>query len=266
MYNINDKILKKIVDNTIEFLEDNTKMFCELEKKDKEVNDFNFDIKILISMIKEFKKRKLNDKGLKRILVSHCGNPYITALLCFESLINNAEIIIAIDDICYALNYGFVKNFNDILKNQNIEYKIELKNNLSSEEVDKEKFDKIVCLGNFNTYSSYEKCKSTPQFVPFMGIKIYYDSEDYRDLVYDLVNFAELNFYEIEIINYEEDFEDAIFIMNNSEDDYCSTILSKDKKKKERFKKEINSEIICVNENPFKKIKLEIPEKVFCNF
>lgn len=264
MYDISGKNLKLILNSIISLIKENKKNLIKLSQIDNEVNEFDFDIDVLISTVNKYKEFSINDKNGKYIFVSHYGNPYITTMLCIEAMLNKFKVCIGIDDICYGLNKAIIKIINSALKNYNIKTEFELKNNFTNSEIAELKFDKILCLGNANSYMYLRKISNVEVInVPLYDLNLYYDSEKYENLVESIRQVALKNFYEIEIFDKEENYEDVIYMINNGLKKYCSIILSEDKEKQNNFKKSINSEIICINENPFNKFKVELPNEIW---
>lgn len=252
----------KLVNLVMEWIKENQKILNQIWKEDKTVNSFEFDADQLMDLIEEFKNRTKIEKGKQKILVEHYGNPYITALLCMEGLIHQAELIIGIEDCCYGLNRAIVKIVNEVWQGE----KILLKKDLTCEEIEEINPNKIVCLGNSNAYMRFRKMKNKQvQNVPLFNLTLYYDSEAYEELAQTIRNYAFQNCYEIEIFDETEDFEEVMEEIKISQNQYCAVILSKDKEKQERFKREIPAKMVCVNENPFGKWEWKIPEEVFEN-
>ena len=123
--------------------------------------------------------------------------------------------------------------------------------------------NKVVCLGTSNIYEIYKNIKKLEvEYIPLFNLFLYYDSEEYEELVEKIRSYAIDNFFEIEILDYEEEFEDVLYIMN-CEKRYASVLLSKDIEKQNIFKEKQNAEVVCVNENPFKDFELKLPENIF---
>lgn len=252
--------IEKLVNSVIELIKDNRNILNKIWQEDKEVNFFEFDVEQLIHWIKDFRNEKVIWKAKQRVLVQHYGNPYITALLCLEGLRKQAEVIIGIEDFGYGLNKAIVKIINDVGQGA----KILLKNNLTCQQIEEMNPDKVVCLGNSNAYMRFRKMKNTMvQNVPLFNLAVYYDCEEYEELVEIIRNYATYHFYEIEIFDETEELEDVIEEIESGQNQYCAVILSKNKEKQEKFKQEIHAKIICVNENPFAKWEYEIPDEVF---
>ena len=257
MKNING-ILKDI----IELIKDNKEIFNKLIIADKKISGFELDISKLIEYIESYKNFEIKNQVKRKILINHYGNPYITAKLCIEAICNNNDLIIGINDICYGLNKAIVKIVNDTLEEYRINIKIEVINSIILEEFNN--LDKVICLGDSNSYMEFRKnSNNIVEYVPLFDINLYYDSENFEEVVETIRRIAIQNFYEIEIFDDTEEFEDVIYIINKGLEKNCSVILSNDKAKQIQFKKEINSQIICINENPFNKFKLAIPQQIW---
>lgn len=261
---MNNSQFKRIINQVIELIKDNKSILEKIKKEDYEVISFDADIDKIVNILKQNMNREISDLSSTAILIEHYGNPYLTTLICIETLLHNSSITIGIEDLCFGLNKAIVKIFNDIFKEYKLEIEISLKNNFTKNEIQKSNFDKIICLGNSNSYSELRKISGAiVKNVPLFSISVYYDSEKFEELIKTIVNFADKNFYEIEIFDDEEDFEDVVYMINTSKDAYCSVILSDDENKQKQFKEKIQSEVICVNENPFNNFKLDINGKIF---
>lgn len=258
--------MNRIINNVIDFVKDNKNVLDRIKKEDNEVFAFDFNEKKLIEVLLRYKHHTIKHENLKKIFVSHYGNPYVTAILCMEAIMNNWELVIGIEEVCYGLNTAIVKMVNDSLKEYKIHKQILLKMNATNNDIEKMDLDKVICLGNSNAYANFRKVKTAKvEYVPFCDIALYYDLDEYEELVENIRNYAVRNLYEIEIFDETEELEDVIDMINHGLPKYCVVILSKDKEKQEKLKHEICSEMICVNENPFQRFEWELPEKIFYN-
>ena len=256
--------MKRIVNDVIDFVKDNQNRLEKIKQEDSEVFAFGFDVDKLIEVLTNYKNETRKQESTKKIFVSHYGNPYITAMLCLEAIMHQTELVIGIEDICYGLNSAIVKIVNDIVKEYKIHTKISLKMNPSNNDIEAMSLEQCICLGNSNAYTQFRKLKNVEtKYVPLFDVAVYYDAEEYEELAEDIRYFAYQNLYEIEIFDETEELEDVIYSINHSLTKQCAVILSKNKEKQEEFKQEINSKIICVNENPFKKFELKILEEIF---
>ncbi len=256
--------MNKIITNIIDLIKDNKAILEKIKKEDDEIFAFEFDINRLLDMLSNYKNVKCKQTKPKKIFVSSLGNPYITLMLCIETIFHNCELVLGIQEICYGLNVALVKIVQDSLKEQKMHIKISLKMNVGKKELETENWDKIICLGNSNDYMNLRKLEGFEvKYVPFFDIVLYYDSIEFEELVETMRNFAIQNLCEIEIFDETEDFEEVIYEINHTLPKFCAVILSKDMQKQERFKKEIGSHVVCVNQNPFHKFEIKIPEEIF---
>lgn len=254
---------KRVIMQVIELIKDNKTILEKIKKEDYEVIPFDVDIDKIIHILKENTEKEIFDLSSESVLIEHYGDPYFTTLLCIEALTYQNSITIGIEDLCLGINKAIVKIFNDVFKDNKLEIEITLKNNISISEIQNYNFDKIVCLGNTNAYSNLSKVSGiVVKNVPLFSVALYYDSDEFYDLVEKIVDYCDRNYYEIEVFDNDDEFEDSIYMINNI-NLYCSVILSKDENKQKSFKKEIQSEIVCVNENPFKRFKYDISGKIF---
>lgn len=256
--------MKKIVDDIIDLIKDNKNNLVKLKKEDDEIFAFDFQINQFIEEISKYKNKTIQKKEPKKLFISHYGNPYITAVLCMEAILHQAEVVIEIEEICYGVNKAIVKIVNDVLQENKIHMQISLQMNTNKEVIEKANFDKLICLGNSNAYTNLKKIKNiSVEYVPLFDMVVYYDSLEYEELAENIRIFATQNLYEIEIFDETENFEDVIYSISHSLPKYCAVILSKDQTKQNKFKQQIKSQIICINENPFKQFQLKIPNEIF---
>ena len=254
---------KRVLMQVIELIKDNKTILEKIKKEDYEVIPFDVDIDKIIHILKENTEKEIFDLSSESVLIEHYGDPYFTTLLCIEALTYQNSITIGIEDLCLGINKAIVKIFNDVFKDNKLEIKITLKNNFTISEIHNYNFGKIVCLGNTNAYSDLSKNSGIiVKNVPLFSVALYYDSDEFYDLVEKIVDYCDRNYYEIEVFDNDDEFEDSVYMINNS-NMYCSVILSKDEEKQKTFKEQIKSEMICVNENPFKLFKFDLSGKLF---
>lgn len=256
--------LNCVVKFIIEAVKNNKKILSKLNEEDNEVNYFEFDADKLVKIISEFKNVNIQEKTKRKILVNHYGNPYITALICMEAIINNVEVVIGIEDYCYGLNMAIIKIVNKAMEDSKISLNFAIYNNIEMSQIREAALDKVVCLGNSNSYMQFRKIENVEvDNVPLFDLTVYYDSEEYEGLARNIKDFANHNFYEIEIFNDTDEFDDVVYMASNLGPKYCAVILSQDEKKCNKFKNIESFRYVCVNENPFKYFKLELPENIF---
>lgn len=247
------KLIERIKEN-----EENIKGVNEIDKKyyDKiiDVNDF-------IKIIEEYNDRKIVEKN-KNILCIYNGNPEITLRLCIEAVLLQTNFILGIQDFMVGVNTLIVEIVNDILKKQNS--KIFMFNLIKFEDVKNlnEKIDKILCIGNTNEYLKLaENNLSKLDFYPYKSLDIYCEDDELESLQRMIYDYSMTNQYEIEVY-LKDNIDNIIGQMNEFGNGYCSVLLSKNKENIKKFEQEIESEIICINESPYNKIRFEIEKYI----
>ena len=116
-----------------------TKNFEELLKKHQIIDENHYKEKITIDDMKryldEYKMAENASDKEKKVLILLAGNPEIVFKCCLETLNRNLDMTIAIQDYCLAQNTLIVDAMNDIIKNNNLKSKLNLKNLLKDTEI-----------------------------------------------------------------------------------------------------------------------------------
>ncbi len=227
---------------------------------DKKHFEKEIDINILKDIIDDYKTKEINENSYKKIQVLLYGNPEIVFKLCIEAVRNNVSMIIGIEDFCVAQNTLILKIVDMALKNCKLKLNIKLENLLSDEKIMKnnENVDFTLCVGNSNTYNSLENKINDLRFYPYNIFDIYIEGDEFEELKSKLFDFAMLNGYEFEILDSDIEFDDIIDVINENGYGFCSILLSKDRKKQQKFKEEIGSEYVVINKNPFTEINFKL--------
>lgn len=255
---INNKILiKTFCDKLITEIKDNEKNINEVNKIDRKYYDKLVDIKEFIKIVESY-KNKTEEELNKNILCIYNGNPEITLKLCLEAVLLRSNFIMNIQDFMVGVNKLLVELVNKVLKSFNT--KLYLFNLLSFKEIKttEEAVDKILCIGNTNEFiklSQNELYKL--DFYPYKSLEIYCEDDELEELQRMIYEYSMTNQYEIEVY-VKDNFDNIIGQMNEFGNGFCSVLLSKNKDHIKKFKEQIQSDIICVNENPYNKIEFEI--------
>lgn len=256
--------MKKIVSSMVELIQENQRTLNELKKQDDEVCRVHFESSRGIELVRRYEEKQRQESQEKHILVSHYGNPYVTLLLCIEAVLHRVKLTISIEDIAYGLNKAIVKMVNLALEERGMDRQIQFCNQLTNAEIEKMDIERVVCLGNSNTYERFRKMETKEvEYVPLFNVVVYYDDGKYEELVRNMVEYAKKNFYEIEVFDETDDFEEVLYEITETQQQYGAVILSMDANKQEKFKSQVKAKIVCVNENLFKKFELEIPREIF---
>ncbi len=237
--------------------------FKDLLKKAETV-DLNHYTKVvsleqLKKIISMYKNKNINPNSIKKIQTILPGKPEIVFCLLIEVFRNNIDMLINIEDFCVAQNMVLVETVKDIFSRIRFKRKVELKNQVSFKEIIdvSQNIDKTICIGNSNDYQVLKEKIQNLSLYPYGIYEIFCDSEEMYELKEIICEYAFQNEYEIDIYD-DLNIEDAIRLINRDGYKFCSVILSKDKEKINKFKKEILSKNVIANENPFNKIEFEL--------
>lgn len=260
-FKVSNVIFNKICTELKIELKDAKREIEKLNQIDYEYNRKVVYLEKLLETIDLYIGKEPQKKETKNWMVAYYGNPVVTIELCLSALLNGQMINLVIDNMCLGINKLIVELYKEILKDYKL-FDIVSFNNYEKKELIEEKkeyIDKFVFLGDKNLYNV---CKSISdiyiEYVPYNIIDIYCEDEDFEDLAREIFNYCFENSIEAEI--YEDmDFNDVVEAFNNFGEKYCSIILTKNKEYADRFKKEVDSKFVYINENPFKDENIRIP-------
>ena len=216
--------------------------------------------KLLKNIDKYTDTTPIKERENKTIITSYYGDPYITIELCIKSIIANNKIILAIEDFRLGLNKIIVEIFNKVLKERKINNNIFICNLISKSEIKEniENIDKIICIGNKNTYTNLKKIPKV-EYYPYNNIELYCDSDELTELQNKLYEYAIENNIEIEIYDDEYNIDKSIELINKYGEGFCAVLLTKSKENVEKFRQKVKTRYICINENPYNKYNFKIP-------
>ncbi len=250
---VSDDVLQKVMLDLKSELKENKKEIQKLNEMDYKYNQKLVYVDQLIEAIDLFQGKKVNKKQAKNVLMAYSGDPYVTIQICLSALQNCQQINLLIDDMCFAINKFIVELYKDILRDYKIVEAVSFSNYESRSEIIKisSMIDKMYCLGDKNLYNICKKISDLQiEYVPFNVIDIYCEDEEFYELSREIFRICFENGIEAEI--YEDmPFDQIIKTINEYGEKYCSIILTKNKDYAERFKREIQSKYVFINENPF---------------
>lgn len=246
--NISDNEFQKVLEKTQEI--------------DKKYYTENITIEELKSIISEYKEKEIMSvNNIKKIQINLPGNPEFVFRLGIESVRNSVRMAINIDDFCLAQNTILVEVLNMSAKEAKLSNIVKLQNLLKDDEIFEisQKVDMTICFGNSNDYHRLNKKYkiSNLKLYPSYIFDLYSDSYDLEEVRRGVYEYTTRNQFQMEIYDMELEIDDVIEEMNEHGYGFCSILLSKDKEKMKKFKENIKSKYVFVNENPFKKIKFE---------
>lgn len=261
-FKISNDVFQKIIRDWKSEIRENRKDIEKLNQLDYEYNKKVVYVDRIIETIDSFKEKEICKKDTENLIVAYYGDPCVTVQICLSAIQNCQMANLVIEDVCLGVNKAIIEIYKEILKEYKIFDIVSFNNYETKEKLDecKEYIDKMYCLGNKNLYTVCKHIENLKiEYVPFNIIDIYCEDEDLYELARDIFNYCYENGIESEI--YEDmSFEDTVETLNEYGENYCSIILTKNKEYIDRFKKEVKSKFVFVNENPFKDEIIRIPD------
>ena len=253
--------IKLFCDNLIREIRDNEKTIMEVNQIDRKYYSKIVDIKELIKIIDGYKDKPEEELN-KNILCVYNGNPEITLKLCLESILLKSNFIMNIQDFMFGVNKILVELVNKVLKDFKTE--LYLFNLLPYENIKEAEncLDKVLCIGNTTELIRLTKLEVKKlHFYPYKSLEVYCEDDEFEELQRMIYEYSMINQYEIEVI-LRDNFENIIKQINEFGNGFCAVLLSKNKEHIKKFKENVTSEIVCINENPYNKITFDI--KKYC--
>lgn len=260
--NIDETIYKRFLNLLEKKIKE--KVFLEGMKKCQEI-DLKYYEKVireeqLLNIVRKYKEKEMKlNENIKNIQILLPGNPEIVFMLAIEAIRNNLKMLIIIEDFCLAQNTMLIELINSSLKDMRLKEIIKLENQLEDEKIiqNSEKFDMTMCIGNSNDYNILSKKIKDLKFYPYNILEVYSDSDELEEIRKKIYDYSMLNQYEMEIYDMDFNIEDVIEEINRDGYGFCSVLFSRDKEKINKFKENVKSQYVIINENPFNKIKFE---------
>jgi len=248
-YNINNNNFQNVMKKIREFLEDSNYEINELLKIDYKYCKIKVDLEMLKQLIEEMKKEKIEEElNEKKIKIRYNGNPYITLNISILAILTKTIIYFDCNQNMLGINTLIIKIINSILEDFNTDKLVYLEN-AADEEV--EDLDKIICIDDINRYNKYllENNKKA-KFYAFDYLDLYYDSNEFEELIELIYNYGDEN--QIPIESYSEfEVEEALKIMTSGYGKYVA-VFTNNEKTKRIFQDVIKSKVLLINKNPYK--------------
>ena len=221
-----------------EILENNDKI-NELSKIDLKYSKIKPEMEKIIEIIESYKGKKF-ETNQKDLIIFCNGNPYIVLNLSMIAICSNISININIDDILIGINSIIIEIINKILEKNNINIKINILKNSEIRNINNEN---LIFIDRINDYNILKDNYKNIKFIPYQGIDVFCDSEEYEDLFDKIYNYAISMNIDIDVFDEDEGI-DSIVKFGKGKKVLLLTkkkvILNENKNKK-----------IYINRNPF---------------
>lgn len=261
-FKVSTDIFRKILRDLKSEIKENKKEIKKLNEIDYEYNKKVVYIDKIIEAIDYFSEKEVCDKGTKNVIVAYYGDPCVTIQVCLSALLNCQMVNLVIDDLCLGVNKLIVELYKEILKEYKIFDIVSFSNYDGKEDIEENAkiIDKMYCLGDKNLYTVCKNISDLDiEYIPFNVIDIYCEDEDLYDLAREVFNCCYEGGIEAEI-HEDMPFDETVEFLNEYGENYCSVILTKNEEYMKRFKEEVKSKYVFINENPFKTNINIVPE------
>ena len=212
----------------------------------------------LKNIINDYREYENFEKNFKKVLILLPGNPEIVFRLGIEAVMKNLDLIIGIEDFCFAQNTILIEAINNVIEKIRFKNKVKFKNLINDLDIieNSKLVEKIIIIGNSNLYNRLQN-KIDVTLNSYGIFDVYSDSEEFDELQEMIFEIFTQNEFEVEFYD-DLEFDDAIRIINKQSYKFCSILFTNDKNKTKEFKEKIDSEYVIVNQNPFKEIKFKL--------
>lgn len=252
------KLLNEIKESFIkdkEFFEQATEIDFKKWKK-------KLDLAIFSKMIDEYIEMEKNnhtaiiEEGntqIEKIVISDYGNPYITWILCIQTIIYQKQLLLETGEFMLSTNTFIVNMVNQILKENHLPTLLIHCIEIVDKKAIIEKGIKTIIIGATQNKAEY---LGKYIYIPYNNYMIYCAEEELEELSKSIYDYACNNFFETEVL-FEEDIEEAVEIINLQRDSIV-VILTKDTNLQKLFREKIKNKLY-INENPFSKEEINLP-------
>lgn len=251
---LENRIKENLLNRLIKKISEEQAHIKKCNEIDKKHYHMNVEISKLIEISKKLKKEDLSEDIDRDVILIHNGNPYITYILAIKALYNQINMKICINEVMLGTNLILVKIINEIIKELEIENKIEIEKKFTLELIEKHKSEKIVVLGDKEPYLELLKQREKNVYYrPKYNVAMYVESQQLEELKQNIINYCYNNFIEIEI--YEvENVKEAIEQMKIDNEGEKIMLLTNEKIDEEDLK----GIDVSINENILKNIEERI--------
>lgn len=255
-YNVNNYNFEKVLEKIRDFLEDSNYEINELLKIDYKYCKIRVDLEILKQLIEEMKKEKIKEFNEQKIKIRYNGNPYITLNISILAILTKTIIYFDCSQNMLGINRFIIRIVNSILEDFNTDKLIYLEN---FDDKEREDFDKIICIDDINKYNKYLLENNTKaKFYAFDYLDLYYDSNEFDELIELIYNYGDEN--QIPIESYSEfDIDEAVEMIKEGYGNAVVVLTNSDMTKK-IFRDSINNKILFINKNPHTRKKVILRE------
>jgi len=248
--------MKDIIENIIATFKRNEE---KINKAIEENNiDIDFDLGKIAKIIRKFETSTVIPQNQNLIFITN-GNPYSTVILCMQALQSSSKIIISTQNRMMHLNKLLVSLFAINFQNKKPKYNPNISTDDLVEHIEKYPKNKIIIVDDKNKWFHLKAIEIPVKYCSMISIDLYFDSEEYNNMVDIIDTYCEKNYINLNIIKDEElTLNDIIEDSYDKNSSNVFIILTKDERKFETVKEEIKDKLIYMNHNPFNRYEVDI--------
>lgn len=246
--------MENVLPNIIKNINKNKKNIEEAIKNDGENFKLNYElVDYIIYKFESLKDSVKTKKYTEKIYVTN-GNPYTTLILGLTAVLFNKKIMINVLNNMTNLNKELVKCLKDVQIKDSFKL-VDNMNVLDLTETIKRINSKIVVIDDRSIYTYLFNENFPVMYMPFFSLDLYYNSNEYQEMVDVIELYASTNFINLRIL--KEDNPKRVVILSKKKESANAILeLTKDV---EEFDKTLplinrNNDIykkIYLNFNPF---------------
>ena len=253
-------ILEKNIGPVVKTIDDDNQTFMEKTSYSK-----------LISIIDQINSEKwCLEKSSKKNIIEGVGNiavvynedPCIFFYLCLKALKTNNNIIFIQTQDEHKITLYLTDIINKALgeNNYNVFVKIKKLKQLRDVEKYESQYDKFICVGDSKNYRLLKKYTDKEVIYNAYGtMSLYMDDKSLKNKLLEIDDYVFENNIRLSLYT-KEPVEDVVKLINESEENFCSVIFSKDIKKVAHFINKVRADMVFVNKNPSSEYKFEIED------
>lgn len=250
---IADEKFNKLLSDLKAEIDENKKNIVEANKIDLKYSDKKIDVDELKRIIDIYKVKPASSVKDDKYVVKYAGDPYLTLHLILQTIVQKCNSLLIADEYMLGVNKVLFAVISKVLKKYKLDKAVSLYVMTSGKEIDilKNTNLPIIVIGDSFTYQILEQ-KSNVKFYAYNNILLFYEGEEFEELAEYIINYANENEYEIELID-EAEIDDVIKEINLEEN--CDVaIFLVNGEKAEEIRSKVKNKIVYINENPFLKV------------
>ena len=211
--------------------------------------EFEFDIDKVKKIISSVSNKKANIQKQNRIIFTN-GNPYTSIAVLYKAVEANDKVILCTEGKLSNLNKQLVRIFNQLCAKKMLEYKKDIKIRDLYLTTEKKSDILVTVIDNVNKYKELLDFGFNVDYKSMFTIDIYYDSEDYEDMVGIVEEYAISKYMDLNVF-YDKSYEEMVIRSGSELSSLSLLILTKDPEKFDSLKDKFKEKNVYINYNPF---------------